>query len=88
MPPGEVTTLGPIPVLFKAGLTITAGDELYASGDTPGSAADLTDLVANPPASGGVRQHLGTVIDASTYDGVTNLLATCVVFVGGRRQEP
>jgi hypothetical protein len=68
---------------FESGLTLTPGDRVYLSPNTPGS---LTNV--QPSVSGQLVQELGFLKDALTYDGVTDFLAEVHTYYGPRVEVP
>jgi hypothetical protein len=57
-------------IKFEISLTLSAGDEIFLSPSTAGSATNI-----RPSGSGNVIKSIGSIKDPGTYDGNTNLLA-------------
>lgn len=64
-------------VRFESGLTLTAGQEIFLSASTAGSATNVS-----PSASGNIIQSLGTLKNLLSYDGSSNLLAEVQLIPG------
>lgn len=67
---GTINTLGVANVRFETGLSLGAGNEVFISATTSGSATNV-----RPTTSGNIAQSIGFIRDATAYNGVTNLLA-------------
>ena len=76
---GSIVSKGVVSVKFEASLTLSGGDEIFISSTTSGRATNI-----RPSGSGNVIQSLGFVKNDSTYDGVSNLNASCHISRGSR----
>ena len=79
---GTAMLVGPIPVLFKGGLSLTPGDAVLMSETTGRATNEKPPLVP----TGGSVVKIGTLIHPLTYDGAADLLAL-VLFLPGQRRE-
>jgi hypothetical protein len=64
-------------VKFELSLALSAGDEIFLSASTAGSATNI-----KPSGSGNVIKSIGSIKDLGTYDGNTNLLAEAHLIPG------
>jgi hypothetical protein len=80
---GSIEYEGVINVKFELSLALSAGDEVFLSGSTPGSATNV-----KPSGSGNVVQSIGQIKDVGTYDGSSNLLAEVHLVRGSQTTLP